>query len=191
MIDGDGTFEASGETHEFPVPGDWEPGSLHTVTLRVTDDGTWASGCGGEPNLTDETTVVLAVGTGLDCANAEPGISVLWPPNHRMADVEILGVTDTQGNPATVTVTAITQDEPVNGLGDGDASPDGDGIGTSVAQVRAERSGLGNGRVYDIRFIAQDAGGARCEGSVNVYVPHDKKDEAIDDGQVYDSTVSE
>ena len=68
------------------------------------------------------------------------------------------------------------------------ASPDGAGVGTSTAQVRAERSGNENGRVYDIRFIAQDNSGARCEGSVNVYVPHDKKDMAIDDGQFYDST---
>jgi len=188
-LNNDGTFDASGETFEFLVPTDWDPGSFHTVTLRVTDDGTWASECGGEPNLTDETTIILAVGAGLECSNAEPSISKLWPPNHEMLPVSIIGVTDSQGNPAQTTITAITQDEPVNGLGDGDQSPDGAGVGTAAAQARAERSGLGNGRVYNIRFIAQDSGGASCEGAVNVYVPHDKKDVAIDDGQIYDSTT--
>jgi hypothetical protein len=63
-LNNDGTFDASGETYEFLVPDTWTPGSLHTVTLRVTDEGAWASGCGGDPNLTDETTIVLAVGAG-------------------------------------------------------------------------------------------------------------------------------
>jgi len=76
----------------------------------------------------------------------------------------------------------------VEGLGDGDTSPDGAGVGSSTALVRSERSGNGNGRVYNIGFIAQDDSGARCEGSVDVTVPHDKKDVAIDDGQNYDST---
>ena len=184
----DGTFEASGETYGFTVPVEWETGSLHTVTLRVTDEGSWADECGGVGSLTNETTIVLAVGVGMDCANAEPSISKLWPPNHKMVQVNIIGVTDSTGSPAEITITTITQDEPVNGLGDGDQSPDGEGVGSSTAQVRAERSGLGNGRVYAISFLARDGSGARCEGSVDVYVPHDKKDVAIDDGQLYDST---
>jgi hypothetical protein len=108
-----------------------------------------------------------------------------------MVEVNILGLTDSQGSPAEITITAITQDEPVNGLGDGDQSPDGAGFGTSTALVRSERSGNENGRVYNIGFIAQDDSGARCEGSVNVGVPHDKKDVAIDDGQLYDSTIQQ
>jgi hypothetical protein len=188
-LDNDGTFEASGETLEFTVPGDWQPGSLYTATLQVTDDGSWASGCGGELNLVDQTTVTLAVGAGLDCANAEPSVSKLWPPNHRMESINIIGLTNSNGEPANVTIASITQDEPVNGLGDGDIAPDASGIGTSTAEIRAERSGTGNGRVYEIRFFAQDDTGAFCEGAVNVYVAHDKKDLAIDDGQAYDSTL--
>jgi hypothetical protein len=190
-LNNDGTFEVSGETHGFSIPQDWEPGSLHTVTLRVTDDGSWASECGGDLNLTDEITVTIGVGSGLECSNAEPSISKLWPPNHEIAEVNILGLTGSQGDPAIITITAITQDEPVNGLGDGDQTPDGSGVGTSTARIRSERSGIGNGRVYNIRFIALDNSGASCEGSASVYVPHDKKDVAIDDGQLYDSTMQQ
>jgi len=187
-LNNDGIFETSGETLQFQIPEGWGPGSNHTVTLRVTDDGFWASECGGHPNLTDETTILISVGEGPDCRQAIPSVSKLWPPNHKMVEIGVLGVTDTQGEPTEITIIGVTQDEPVNGFGDGDTSPDGMGVGSSTAQIRSERSGTGNGRVYEISFVAVDGSGAECVGSVNVSVPHNKKKEAIDDNQVYDST---
>jgi hypothetical protein len=99
-------------------------------------------------------------------------------------------VTDFDGDPVTITITGITQDEPTNGLGDGDESPDGGGVGTSTASIRAERTGTGNGRIYTIHFTALDGNGGACDGSVVVGVRHDqwKKGDAADDGQIYDST---
>ncbi|MDA3791877.1 MAG: hypothetical protein PF503_25690 [Desulfobacula sp.] len=190
-LDNDGTFEATGETYSFLVPYHWEAGSLHAVSLRVTDDGSWASDCGGEKNLTGEQTIILAVSDGFECSNAKPSISKLWPPNHEMVDIHIIGVTNPDGEPPLITITGITQDEPLNDIGDGNFSPDGTGVGTDVARIRAERAGIGNGRVYTIRFIAQDSSGAMCQGEVTVSVSHSKKAEAIDDGQIYDSTDSQ
>lgn len=129
------------------------------------------------------------------CEDAVPSISEIWPPNHKMVDISILGVTDPDGDPITINVTKITQDEPVNTLGDGNFEPDGAGLGTSVAQVRAERSGTprvpGNSRVYVISFTADDGNGGMCEGSVRVCVPHDQRrgHTCIDDGQFYDSVT--
>ncbi|MFB3851878.1 MAG: CARDB domain-containing protein [Acidobacteriota bacterium] len=123
-----------------------------------------------------------------DCSKAKPSIDKLWPPNHKLENISIQGVSDLENDPFTITVTSITQDEPTNGLGDGDTSPDGFGVGSDKPQVRAERSGKGNGRVYQINFKAVDSKGAECNGSVKVGVPHDKKDTPIDDGQNYDST---
>jgi hypothetical protein len=127
-----------------------------------------------------------------DCSQAAPSVATLWPPNHNMVNVSILGVTDPDGDPVTITITRITQDEPVNGLGDGDTGPDGAGIGTSTAQVRAERSGRGNGRVYCISFTADDGKGGTCDGSVKVGVPHNqgKGKVPVDDGQNYNSTAA-
>ncbi len=88
----DGEDDASGETYSFLVPEEWEPGSEHSVSLRVTDDGTWASECGGIPSLTGEQAIILAVSSGFDCSTAEPNISKLWPPNHKMVDIRIVGV---------------------------------------------------------------------------------------------------
>lgn len=124
------------------------------------------------------------------CSQASPSVARLWPPNHKLATITIQGVTDPGNDPVTLRVTGITQDEPVNGLGDGDTSPDGFGVGTAQAQVRKERSGTGNGRVYAIAFTAEDGKGGSCTGTVTVGVPHDQGQGStpIDDGQVYDST---
>lgn len=125
-----------------------------------------------------------------DCTEGQPTADILWPPNHKLVSIFIQGVTDPDGDPITLSVTGITQDEPVNGLGDGDKSPDGFGVGTDQARIRAERSGTGNGRVYAITFEADDGGGGICTGQVMVGVPHDKGKGRItlDDGQDYDST---
>ncbi|MBI3753905.1 MAG: hypothetical protein HY266_07700 [Deltaproteobacteria bacterium] len=126
-----------------------------------------------------------------DCTQAIPSNNTLWPPNHKLVLISISGITDPDGDPVAVTITGITQDEPVNGLGDGDTSPDGFGVGTSQSQIRAERSGKGNGRVYAISFTADDGKGGSCSGQVKVGVPHDqgKGKNPVDDGQNYDSTM--
>ncbi|MBI2877021.1 MAG: hypothetical protein HYY20_09085 [Candidatus Tectomicrobia bacterium] len=56
----------------------------------------------------------------------------------------------------------MTQDAPVNGLGDGDTSPDAVLQGSSVL-LRAERSGQGNGRVYAVHFTADDGLGGTLD----------------------------
>ncbi|MBV6422744.1 MAG: hypothetical protein NAOJABEB_00527 [Steroidobacteraceae bacterium] len=124
------------------------------------------------------------------CTNAAADPPLLWPPNHKLKVIEIAGVTDPDGDHVTLRISAITQDEPVNGLGDGDTAPDGFGVGTSQAQIRSERSGTANGRVYRIAFTGDDGKGETCTGAVSVGVPHDRSQQAqpIDDGQSYDST---
>jgi hypothetical protein len=77
-------------------------------------------------------------------------------------------VTDPDRDPVTITINQIKQDEPTDCTGDGHTCPDGQGIGTSDAQVRAERSGRGNGRVYTIFFTARDGRGGSCQNSVAV-----------------------
>jgi len=126
-----------------------------------------------------------------DCSAAAPSVATLWPPNHKMQSVTIEGVTDADGDEVTVTITGIFQDEPTNGLGDGDKSPDGAGVGTGTAEVRSERSGTGDGRVYHIMFSADDGAGGSCTGEVLVTVPHDQSGAAaVDQGALFDSTVA-
>jgi hypothetical protein len=135
----------------------------------------------------------VIVGLDLDappvCTTAEPSVAGIWPPNHRLVDVDILGVTDPEGGPVTITIDSIFQDESVDGDDDGSTSPDGFGVGTSTAQVRAERSGAGDGRVYHIGFTATDEGGNTCSGSVAVEVPLSRARVAGDGGPLFDSTT--
>ena len=75
--------------------------------------------------------------------------------------------------------------------GSGDTATDGAGVGTSTAQVRAERDGRGNGRVYHITFTVADPAGASCTTTVKVSVPHSQNGAgAIDGGALFDSTIA-
>ncbi len=58
-----------------------------------------------------------------DVTNAHADVPVLWPPDHKMIQVHILGVNDAQNN-AAITINNVTQDERTNGLGDGDTPVD-------------------------------------------------------------------
>jgi hypothetical protein len=140
--------------------------------------------------LSQPADVVVTVNNGpplCQLARAEP--SLLWPPNHKMVPISIVGVTDPNNSPVAITVIGVTQDEPVNGLGDGDSAPDAAIAGGTVL-VRSERSGTGNGRVYEVQFTADDGQGGVCAGAVTIAVPHSKRpgETAGDDGQSYDST---
>jgi len=125
------------------------------------------------------------------CTGAYASVDTIWPPNHKFIAVDVLGVTDPDGDPVTITVDSIYQDEPVDDTGDGAFAPDGVGVGTATAEVRAERDGAGNGRFYHIGFTADDGNGGTCTGEVLVGVPKSQgKDGApVDDGALYDSTV--
>ncbi|MCK5633908.1 MAG: ExeM/NucH family extracellular endonuclease, partial [Anaerolineales bacterium] len=126
------------------------------------------------------------------CSGAYPSVDLLWPANHKFIAVEILGVTDGDGDVLTITIDSIFQDELVDDGGDGSTWPDGQGVGMSIAEVRAERAADGNGRVYHITFTADDGHGGTCSGEVLVGVPHDsgkKTEMPVDDGANYDSTL--
>lgn len=118
---------------------------------------------------------------------AAPTVGSLWPPTHGLVSVGITGVSDPDGN-ATITIDAVYQDEPTNGLGDGDTAIDAIINPDGTVLLRAERSALGNGRVYHIHFTASDPEGS-VTGVVTVSVPKSKKGVAVDDGALYDSTL--
>jgi hypothetical protein len=102
-----------------------------------------------------------------------------------------VGVIDPGGGPVEIVVTQIAQDEPIHGRGDGNSEPDGGGLGTGVATLRSERSGLADGRVYHVSFEAFDERGRACAGKVTVCVPHDQDSgvACLDQGPLFDSTT--
>lgn len=140
--------------------------------------------------LTNPFGLALVFNNAPDCTNSVASTELLWPPNHKMNNITIQGIVDADGDAINIIIDSITQDEALNakGNGDGNTSPDAAGVGADTAQIRAERAGNGDGRVYEISFTADDGNGGICSGSVTVGVPHDKKDTPIDNGQTVDST---
>ncbi len=104
----------------------------------------------------------------------------LWPPNHKMRAVSVsISVNDTESGPAGFTLVSVTSNELDNGLGDGDTANDiqefAVGTADTSGQLRAERSGIGTGRVYTLTYTGYDVAGNSAPCSVTVSVPHDRR----------------
>jgi len=61
--------------------------------------------------------------------------------------------------------------EPVNGTGDGDLSPDWEVVDAHHVRLRAERAGTGSGRIYTINAACSDASGNVAQKGATVSVP--------------------
>ncbi|MFN2511909.1 MAG: choice-of-anchor X domain-containing protein [Pyrinomonadaceae bacterium] len=119
------------------------------------------------------TASVLASNPPPVISGASVDIPVLWPPNHQMVDVTVsYDVTDNCG--ATTTKLNVTRNEPVDGDGDGDTSPDWEVVDGHHVRLRAERSGNGDGRIYTITITATDSAGGSSTQTVTVTVPHNR-----------------
>jgi len=147
------------------------------------------------PTSTTITTTTTSTSTTLqnhppDCSGAVASPNELSPPNHRFVGVSVGGVTDPDGDAVTLTITSISQDEPLRGAATGNTCPDASGVGTAMASLRAERSGSGDGRVYHVSFTADDGKGGACSASVAVCVPVERRagQGCVDQGALVDST---
>jgi len=184
-------FEPTSSTPSFTAPF-VDPGGLTLgFELVVTDDDP----VNPLSSAADPVVVTIRnVSDPPDCDLAFASAGSLWPPDHGMQPITIEGVfdPDSPNNPITVEITGVTQDEPVNGMGDGDTSPDAvivDGEPADSVLIRRERAGTGNGRVYVISFTASN-GTESCQGSVVLETAKSRSgDPAIDDGRLYDSTL--
>jgi hypothetical protein len=65
----------------------------------------------------------------------------------------------------------VTSNEPVNGTEDGDTAPDWQIINKNLVKLRAERSGIGTGRIYTITVRCTDQYGNHTFKTVLVTVP--------------------
>lgn len=154
------------------------------ATLRQPNPG------GDSPVLSDLS--ITSANTAPDCSAAAASPATIWPPNHNLVGVNIVGVTDPDGDPVTITPNSVFQDEAVLGGSSGNTSPDAT---LSPLTVRAERNGNpktpGDGRVYHIGFTANDGKGGSCTGTATVCVPHDQGqgNACIDGGALFDSLV--
>ncbi|MCO5760393.1 MAG: hypothetical protein NHG36_02615, partial [Chromatiaceae bacterium] len=97
---------------------------------------------------------------------------VLWPADHRYVDVTaVVTASANQGPYPTVTLVAVTSNEPDNGANDGDTVNDILIVDDYHFKLRAERSGSGTGRIYTLTYQAEDDCGNTTTRSAGVSVP--------------------
>jgi reprolysin-like metallo-peptidase family M12B/HYR domain-containing protein len=130
------------------------PVGTTTITWKATDSSNNSSTCTQTIVVNDVEAPVITASVANSC---------LWPPNHDLLDTGLsLAVTDNCSPLSAITVgVRVTSDErpEIETQGDGNFSPDAVVTGSSinqVVQVRAERMGGGDGRVYLLRITATD-----------------------------------
>jgi hypothetical protein len=102
---------------------------------------------------------------------------VLWPANHKMVSVTIEGsVSDNCDNAPSCEINAVDSNEPVDGFGDGNTTPDWEIAGDLSVDLRAERARSGSGRVYTLEIECTDDSNNGVVDTLEVYVPHDQRD---------------
>ena len=165
--DAGGAILAQGDASAAGMPTVNLAMGTHTITLTVMDAG----------GLTSSDTVQVTVedSTAPAIDSAAPNPTSLWPPNHKMVPVTVsVDVSDASGS-ASCQIVSVSSNEPVNGNGDGNTAPDWEITGDLTVDLRAERSGNGNGRIYTISLECEDDAGNLSNTAVQVTVPKSKK----------------
>jgi hypothetical protein len=99
----------------------------------------------------------------------------IWPANHKYVYVTATVAAADNFDPSpTITLVSVTSNEPDNGTGDGDSANDIVIVDNYHFKLRAERSGVGTGRIYTITYQATDGCGNFATQSVTVTVPKSK-----------------
>jgi hypothetical protein len=139
-------------------------GAGQSVTGTCTDvAGNSASSTVSGINI-DKTPPTVA-------CNARP--SVLWPPNNKLVAVNAsLTVSDSLSGPAGFKLVSATSNEPDSGQGDIQGFTPG--TASTSGQLRAQRLGSGNGRVYTLMYSGTDKAGNSSTCAATVTVPHDQ-----------------
>jgi hypothetical protein len=110
--------------------------------------------------------------------------NTLYKPNHKMVGVTLVGAKDPDGDPVTVTVTRVTQDELTRGRRDAALQSV-----SGLVLIRSERDVHGDGRVYAVTYKVTDPNGGICSGTVGVSVPRRYREAAVDSGQANNSLL--
>ena len=179
-----------------------------TPTVTVSESNNGGAGSPASPLIITRTYTATDGATNTASAsqtitvidNTPPVITLngqtitLWPPNHQYETVQVTDLVasasdhcDPGINLSSVVIAKVTSDEPENGAGDGNTLND-IVIATDCksVQLRAERMGGSNGRVYTITFKVTDSSGNSTTATAKVTVTQSENGaSAVDDGPHY------
>lgn len=179
-----------------------------TATVNVTP----LSDCMVEGSETVDFTVTAGTGYGVGSPSSASGTitnvpdsgaptitlianvnMTLWPPNHQYESIAVTDFVASASDNCDPTVDIndvyilkITSDEAENGNGDGNTLNDiVIGASCKTAQLRSERAGNGDGRVYTITFKVKDNVGNFSTATAKVTVRKSPNNPAVDSGVQY------
>ncbi len=140
----------------------------HRLTLQVTD---------GVTAPVESEIMINVVDTQFPTMQPTVSPSILWPPDHKMRSVMIK--TNAADNSGNVTLAAsVVSSEPPNIDSDGNTILDftapviNQDTGEITLDLRVERQGKGDGRIYTITITATDDSGNSSSSEVKVVAPH-------------------
>ncbi|HEX8136386.1 MAG TPA: tandem-95 repeat protein [Pyrinomonadaceae bacterium] len=197
-LDGSASFDLDGDA---PLSYEWKEGAVvlgttavlnttlsfgqHTITLTVKDPG----GLVGT-----DTVVVNIIDTTAPTIVSNGQMISLWPPDKQYHAISVADLVlsasdscDAGVNLNSVVIEKVTSDE--GSPASGDIIIAGD---CKSVQLKADRNGGGNGRVYTITFRVRDAAGNSTTLARQVSVQHDQGSgsNAVDSGVAYTVTSS-
>lgn len=178
-----------GNSPNVTIPtGSLSPGN-HSVAVTTT------GACGSATQ-----TAVLTVNNGTPVITLSTTSVNVWPPNHQY---QTFNVTDFVASASSscdasvdindVVIQKVSSDEPEDNLSGGDGTTLNDIViaaNCKSVQLRRERDGLLNGRVYTITFKVSDSFGNSTTATVTVRVPVTKNGTAVDNGAAAGYTVN-
>lgn len=154
---------------QSPAPGTMVGLGTHTITLTATDGSGNTSTCETTFTVVDTTAPTITVTS---------QTMTMWPPNHKyktfLVSELVTGVSDNCSTltTANVVIASVSSDEAENAGGDGNTNADiVIAADCKSIQLRAERAGSGDGRVYTINVVTKDQAGNVGAASIKVRVP--------------------
>ena len=178
-----------GNSPNVTIPtGALSPGN-HSVTVTTT------GACGSATQ-----TAVLTVNNGTPVITLSSSTATMWPPNHQYQTFNVTdfvasasSACDTSVDINDVVIQKVSSDEPE----ENPAGADGNTLNDIViaancksVQLRRERDGNLNGRVYTITFKVTDSFGNSSTATVKVSVPIGNNGTAVDSGAAAGYTVN-
>lgn len=180
----------NGNSPSITVPtGSLAVGS-HTVTVTTTGS------CG-----TATQTAILTVTSATPVINLSSTSATMWPPNHQYQTFNVSdfvssatgGCDSSQDLTSSVVIQQVSSDEPEDSASGGDGNTLNDIViapDCKSVQLRAERDGNLNGRVYTITFKVSDSFGNTATATVKVSVSRTNNNPAVDNGAAAGYTVN-
>lgn len=175
-------------TSEIVVSGNVNPNVVGTYVLTYSVTSGGLTGSASRVVKVIDTTPPVIILNGLSPTMSTPDKNL---DTFSVTDF-VTAVTDscaTSLSVSSVVITKVTSDEGDDTKGKGNSSII---IGSNCrsVQLRADRDGSGNGRVYTITFSVSDASGNKSTATAKVTVPKAKGQAAVDDGPRFTVTSS-